>query len=55
MRIAFIGKGGNGKSTIAGTVARLLGRAGDNVLALDVDTLPGLSVSLGLQNAPDST
>ncbi|MDQ6823816.1 MAG: hypothetical protein M3Z07_04915, partial [Candidatus Eremiobacteraeota bacterium] len=42
-------------STIAGTVARLLGRAGDNVLALDVDTLPGLSVSLGLQNAPDST
>lgn len=55
MRIAFIGKGGNGKSTIAGSVARLLGRGGENVLALDVDTLPGLSISLGLAGTSDST
>lgn len=55
MRIAFLGKGGNGKSTVAGSVARLLGRTGGNVLALDVDTLPGLSISLGLPSAPDST
>ena len=55
MRIAFVGKGGSGKSTIAGSVARLLGRAGESVLALDVDTLPGLSISLGLPSAPDST
>ena len=43
MRVAFVGKGGSGKSTIAGTIARLLARDGDNVLALDVDTLPGLA------------
>lgn len=48
MRIAFVGKGGNGKSSIAGSFARLLARAGDPVLALDVDTLPGLSYALGL-------
>jgi len=55
MRIAFIGKGGNGKSTLAGSVARLLGRAGVPVLALDVDTLPGLSISLGLGITTHST
>ncbi len=53
MRIAFIGKGGSGKSTIAGTVARLLARDGHKVLALDIDTLPGLSYSLGLGLLPD--
>lgn len=54
MRVAFVGKGGCGKSSIAGTVARLLARAGDPVLALDVDTLPGLSYSLGLGRVPDA-
>ena len=48
MRIAFVGKGGSGKSSIAGTVARLVARTGEPVLALDVDTLPGLAFSLGL-------
>ena len=47
MRVAFAGKGGSGKSVIAGTVARLLARQGRPVLALDVDTLPGLSFSIG--------
>ena len=46
-RVAFIGKGGSGKSSIAGTVARHLARRGWPVLALDVDTLPGLAFSLG--------
>lgn len=46
-RVAFIGKGGSGKSTISGTVARLFGRSGWPVLALDVDTLPGMAYSLG--------
>lgn len=46
-RVAFIGKGGSGKSSIAGTVARHLARRGWPVLALDVDTLPGLAYSLG--------
>jgi CO dehydrogenase maturation factor len=54
MRVAFVGKGGSGKSTIAGTVARLLARAGEPVLALDVDTMPGLSYSLGLGPVTDA-
>lgn len=47
MRIAVVGKGGAGKSTIAGTMARLVGRRGIPVLALDSDLLPGMSFSLG--------
>ena len=54
MRVAFVGKGGSGKSSIAGTAARLLARAGAPVLALDVDTLPGLSFSLGLGLVSDT-
>ena len=53
MRLAFIGKGGSGKSTVAGTVARLLGRQEGAVLALDVDPLPGLAFSLGLGQIPE--
>ncbi|MCA1844818.1 MAG: hypothetical protein LC792_16820 [Actinobacteria bacterium] len=48
MRVAFVGKGGSGKSAIAGTTARLLARRGHAVLALDVDHVPGLAYSLGL-------
>ena len=48
MRLAFVGKGGAGKSAIAGTFARQLARQGDNVLAIDSDPLPGLAFSLGL-------
>lgn len=47
LRAAFIGKGGSGKSSLAGTVCRQLARRGWPVLALDVDTLPGLAFSLG--------
>ena len=46
-RIAFLGKGGTGKSVIAGTICRHLARCGHRVLALDVDTVPGLAISLG--------
>lgn len=52
MRIAIVGKGGAGKSVICGTLARVLARHGHRVLALDVDTLPGLALSLGL--SPDA-
>ncbi|MBW3611448.1 MAG: hypothetical protein KY438_07955 [Actinobacteria bacterium] len=48
MRVAFVGKGGAGKSAIAGTFARLLARRGQPVLAIDSDPLPGLAFSLGL-------
>jgi CO dehydrogenase maturation factor len=46
-----VGKGGAGKSVIAGTLARLEARRGIPVLALDCDRLPGLSLSLG--SGPD--
>ncbi len=48
MRLAFVGKGGAGKSAISGTFARMLARQGDHVLAIDSDPLPGLAYSLGL-------
>jgi CO dehydrogenase maturation factor len=47
MKVAFVGKGGVGKSVIAATATRLLARRGQPVLALDIDTMPGLVVSLG--------
>ena len=48
MRVAFVGKGGAGKSAIAGTFARALARRGEPVLAIDSDPMPGLAFSLGL-------
>lgn len=48
MRVAFVGKGGAGKSAIAGTFARALARHGESVLAIDSDPMPGLAFSLGL-------
>ena len=48
MRVAFVGKGGSGKSAIAGTFCRFLARRGEHVLAIDSDPLPGLALSLGL-------
>jgi len=48
MRLAVVGKGGAGKSVVAGTMARILARDGERVLALDSDLLPGLSLTLGL-------
>jgi CO dehydrogenase maturation factor len=51
----MVGKGGAGKSVIAGTMARLLARRGQRVLALDSDPMPGLSFSLGNgANPPES-
>jgi CO dehydrogenase maturation factor len=52
MRIAVVGKGGAGKSVVSANLARVLARRGHRVLALDSDTLPGLSLSLGAQ-VPD--
>jgi len=48
VRLAIVGKGGVGKTTIAGTLARLLARRGRRVLALDLDPNPGLSWTLGM-------
>lgn len=48
MRVALVGKGGVGKSAIAGTFARLLARHGEPVLAVDSDPMPGLAYCLGM-------
>ena len=48
IRIAIAGKGGSGKTTISGTLARLLAQQGRRVLAVDADTTPHLSTTLGV-------
>jgi len=48
MWIATAGKGGAGKSVLTGTLARILARRGHRVLAVDSDTMPGLTQSLGM-------
>jgi len=48
MKIAIGGKGGSGKTTVAGTLARVLAERGQQVVALDDDSNPNLAVTLGL-------
>lgn len=48
LRLAVVGKGGAGKTTISATLARLLARRGRMVVAADLDTCPGLAYSLGI-------
>lgn len=48
LRLAVIGKGGAGKTVVSATLARLLARRGRTVFACDLDTNPGLAISLGL-------
>lgn len=48
MRVALSGKGGVGKTTVAGTLARMFARREYEVLAIDGDLSPNLGVTLGL-------
>lgn len=48
MKIAVSGKGGSGKTSISGTLARLIARAGREVVAIDADVNPNLALTLGL-------
>jgi len=48
MKIAVSGKGGVGKTLIAGTLARLFAEDGYNVLAIDNDSAMNLSYTLGI-------
>jgi CO dehydrogenase maturation factor len=48
MKIAVAGKGGSGKTLVAGGMAFLLARAGHTTLAIDADSAPNLGFLLGL-------
>lgn len=53
LRVAFLGKGGAGKSALAGTLCRILARRGRRVLALDGDSVPGLAPVIGVEATDD--
>lgn len=48
VKIAFVGKGGSGKTTVSSLFVRHLGAAGVPVLAIDADINQHLGVALGL-------
>ena len=48
MKIAITGKGGVGKTFIAGTLACRFAAAGKTTIAIDADTSPNLGLTLGL-------
>ncbi|MFW9845384.1 MAG: AAA family ATPase, partial [Candidatus Thorarchaeota archaeon] len=48
MKIAVAGKGGVGKTTVAGTIARLLGQDGLSILAVDADPSYTLWSAIGI-------
>lgn len=51
MKIAVAGKGGSGKTTISGTIARSMARRGARVLAVDADGNPNLGPTIGIPKA----
>jgi len=52
LKIAIAGKGGVGKTTLAGVLARLFGRDGYFVIAIDADPDMNLASSIGIKNVP---
>ncbi len=51
VKLAIAGKGGAGKTSISGTLARMMARRGLRVLAIDNDLNPNLSLTLGIPAA----
>lgn len=52
MKIAITGKGGVGKTTLAGTLARIFAADGFAVLAIDADPDMNLASAIGIKNPP---
>lgn len=52
MKIAITGKGGVGKTTLAGTLARAFAKDGFSVLAIDADPDMNLASAIGIKNPP---
>lgn len=50
MKLSVAGKGGVGKTLIAGTLARLFAQDGYNVLAIDNDNAMNMSYTLGIKS-----
>lgn len=50
MRVAFVGKGGSGKSTISAMFAKTCAKQGQKVLGIDLDYNMDMAFNLGLQN-----
>jgi CO dehydrogenase maturation factor len=50
LKVAVSGKGGVGKTTVAGTLARLLGKDGLKILAIDADPNANLWSSVGISS-----
>lgn len=53
MRVVLLGKGGSGKSTLGGLLCAVLADRGEQVVAIDADTVPGLAQVLGLDPTDD--
>ena len=48
LKLGVVGKGGVGKTTVSGLLARVYSERGSRVVAIDTDSNPNLGLSLGL-------
>jgi CO dehydrogenase maturation factor len=55
MKVAIAGKGGAGKTTIAGTLARVIAERGQQVVAIDDDSNPNLALTVGVDRNAAAT
>jgi CO dehydrogenase maturation factor len=55
MRVAFVGKGGSGKTTLSALFARHLAHSGAPVVAIDGDIDQHLAEALGLSDGESFT